>query len=236
MYGKSMQHRRQSTERYRKEHIHRNRWNFTPSTPLPKERHLHLRTAETFLISATSGALGQYPIQVSSAAALSSTPPGDLWGYFYQHYVVLGAKVTINYGFTNATAASTVVCGTYFSPTSPNTGGVTGYTQYEEFIDAGRGTYEYVTASAAAGPHKLVPTYSCKKAYQTNIMDDQENLGAQIGYSAPNSIWHAPTGLDAYAQIIFWVQSVDKSSTTSLDLSIVIDWSIMVNLPIDLPV
>lgn len=218
MYGKRMRsrrpatsHRRHSTAK-RKEHIHRGVHNFTATTPLPKERSLKLRTATTVTCTASSGALNYFVVPVSSAAVLGGTPPGDLWGYFYNHYIVTGCKVTLNFGINNVNAASPIVLGTYFEPntTTPS------YSQYEYFVEAGRGTYRFVTASAAAGAHKMDATYSCRKAYSTNINDDQNDLGAPISYSLGNSTWHVPSGIDSGASIIVWVQSQDKTSTSTV--------------------
>lgn len=188
---------------------------------MPKVRRARLRYSEQISIASTAGSTGVYTFRANSPYDPNETGAGhqpmgfDMWaGQLYNHYVVVGSKITIKQ-MAPATATAATISGVYLSDdtTLP-------YTTPNGFIEARKGTWR--TTSHMRAPVTFHGNYSAKKFF--NVKDVKDNV-TRIG--APVST--NPTEV-AYFNV--WYNDMHGSTTTA-EYQIVIDYIIEFSEPKD---
>lgn len=187
---------------------------------IPTQTVSKLRYCESVTLQSTSGTLGFQTFRANSIFDPNFTGTGhqpyprDTWAQLYNHYVVLGSKITVIYGTSGDTQSNNQVVGVLLG--DQNTAG---YTDYTEFIEAGKGTYKVLSDQRNA--KYAVAKYSAKKFYQVaNVSDNVDRLGAAITAN--------PTE-EAFFHL--WSQSQDKSSTTYCPVTVQIDYIVKFSEP-----
>lgn len=146
----------------------------------------------------------------------------DQMKLFYNHYIVLGSKITVTtVGHITDVAGNMVpaAMGIYLddSTTNPST--------YQQLIEQGRTRYTITNQHTGEAKKKVSNYYSCKKFF--NVKDVKDNV-TRLG--AANSA--NPSDLAVFN---LWLQALDGSSTTSPVQCIVqIDYICLYSEPTDL--
>jgi len=189
---------------------------------MPKTRRAILRyTDHVTSITSTLGALGSYVFRANGIYDPNYTGTGhqpmgfDQWAALYNHYVVLGAKMTVK---VLPSASSTAPC---IIGTMVTDGTAVPYTTPGTFIEAKRGPYRLFKATDRVV--SLVQKYSSKK--QFNVTDVKDNV-ARIG---------APVTADPTEDAMFniWFFTMDNT-TASPNLFVTIDYIVEFSEPKDM--
>lgn len=188
----------------------------------PTIRVANLRFVEMSNLACSAGVLNQRQYRANSIGEPSVTtgsahqPMGhDQWALFYNHYVVLGAKITVK--IINDGTISPAYCGIYLSD-----GTTTPYVNGYEFIEARKGTYRMIQQN---NPQTLTISskFSAKRYFNvTDVKDNISRLGASMATS--------PT-----EQAVFglWYQTLDASSDT-IRYTATVDYIVQFSEPRDL--
>lgn len=186
----------------------------------------NLRYCQEFTLNPGAGSIANQQFRAGSIFDPDVTGAGhqpmrrDQLAVFYNHYVVVGAKITV-YVVPEASTASQrnpIVLGVYLSDdtTIPSV--------YTTIIEQGRGSYKFSGTSVAAMSTMLTTTYSAKQFFNiTNIKDNLDRIGAAIGTSPSE-------------QAIFnvYAQAMDLSSDPDpVQCVAVIDYAVQFSEPKD---
>lgn len=193
----------------------------------PKQKRVNMRFCSTVTIDSTGSTVSVAQFKANSindpdVAFLGKRPMGyDQWAVWYNHYIVVGAKITFKlFPSTNTTNVPNAV-GVYISDDT------TIPTAYDSLIMQGRGQYKIVpTAQTSGGVYTFTQRYSCKKFF--NIKDVKDNF----------RLLGAPFGSDPTEGAVFniWCQPVDKlTNTGGFTGMAVIDYIVDLSEPKDIP-
>lgn len=191
----------------RKTPVHRGPF---PVTAVAKMRWL----SELVFLTATGGVLASRAFNVSSIASIDPVgspthqPFGyDQWSALYNHYVVLGAKVTARaVGNTTTVSAIPGCFGAYIADDT------SAYTSYRSFIENKRGSWRMICNTSDIRS-TVVSKYSPRKFF--NIRDPTDNIsriGAAINASPSES-----------AHVFVYWQPADEVTTSSLYVLVTVE-------------
>jgi len=189
---------------------------------MPKTRRAILRyTEHVTSITSTLGALGSYVFRANGCydpnySSTGHQPMGwDQWSALYNHYVVLGAKMTLKV-LPSASSTSPCIIGTIVTD-----GTAVPYSTPGSFIEAKRGPYRLFKATDRVV--SLVQKYSSKR--QFNVVDVKDNV-ARIG---------SPVTADPAEEAMFniWFFTMDNT-TASPNVFISIDYIVEFSEPKDM--
>lgn len=190
---------------------------------IPRVRTCKLRYNEVISISAPFGAVSTYTFRANSlydpnSSGIGHQPMGfDTWATLYNHYQVIGSKITIRLIEDEATAIA-AIAGVYLSDDI-----AAAYNSASGFIEAQRGTHAYVmprTSKALV----LRSSFSQRKFFNTtkNSPADRGTMGASVGQT--------PTEEAIFS---IWLQSI-TSDTSTLYFDVTIDYIATFSEPKDL--
>lgn len=195
--------------------------NYVPSG-MPTTRIGKLKYAQVMSVTSTTGIMGEQRFSANNIFDPDVTGTGhqpmghDQWAALFNHYVVLGSKITVNFCDADASTTPTHV-GLYLSD-----GKTLSYTSGYEYIEARKGTYRLIVPNEGKN-HRMVNRFSAKRFF--NVKDVKDNLnrfGAASGAS--------PTE-QAYYHI--WVQTLDTTSNT-IRCVVEIEYIVLYSEPKDL--
>lgn len=219
------EYKRKPKPRYRRRNHRKRNYrrlvsNSVPSG-MPTTKIANLRYVETTNVACTTGVLNEILWRANGiydprVAVGGHQPMGfDQWSVLYNHYVVVGSKITIK--VINDTTVSPAMCGVYLSD-----GQTLSYTTPEEYIEARKGTYRMIQPTNPK-TLSLSNKFSAKRFYNiVNIKDNVDRLGSPIGQDP---------GEQAYYHI--WYQTLDSSSDT-IRFTVTIDYIVLFSEPKDL--
>lgn len=205
----------------------RRRDNVPQSIVFPRQKRVMMRYTTMLSIDSTGPTITN---QVFSANNINDPEvaiggnrpiPYDQWKTWYNHYCVVGSKMTVKlFPSTNTTNVPNAV-GVYLddSNTIPTT--------YDIIVMNAKGQYKVMpTAQSAGGQYTLTATYSAKRFFNiTDIKDNFEQLGAPFDNNPKDQ---------AYFHV--WCQPVDKLTNTGGYSGVVtIDYIVDLFEPKDLP-
>lgn len=186
---------------------------------MPAQRTAILRYTEKMNMTSTAGAMTHQIYKANDCfaprAAGHQPMSWNTWETLYNHYVVLGARVSVQFS-PYSDNVSPGYCGIYLTD-----GSAAPYTVIQSYIEAKRGTYR---ALGTDGKTKHVGCkFSAKKFFNvTNVKDNLDRLGATVVGS--------PAEL-CYFDI--WYSTADVSSA-SVHLMVTIDYIVSFSEPKDL--
>lgn len=190
---------------------------------LPGSRSARLRYNDVVGITSTSGILAGYVFRANSAFDPNQTAAGhqpmgfDTWAGLYNHYTVVGSKITAVV-MQQQTNSAPCMCGLYLSD-----GTTAAFTTPSEYKEAKRGTSKVFGGYQASGKAFVSSQFSAKKFFNiTDIKDNWRTLGAPVTAN--------PTE-DAYYH--FWYATLD-GTTESILVSFTIDYLVMFHEPVDM--
>lgn len=190
----------------------------------PSQRTVKMRYSQSVVVSSTSGVMGTTIFRANSIhdpdyTGVGHQPMGhDTWQTLYNHYVVLGSKISVRL-LPSATNASPAIAGIYLSDgsTAPYLTGTT-------FIEAKKGTFSTFVPDQSR-PKNLVSKFSAKKFFNVkDVKDNIPTLGSSFGNTPSDA---------SYYQL--WYQTLD-GSTESIQAVVTIDYIVAMSEPKDLPI
>jgi len=140
----------------------------------------------------------------------------DQWKALYNHYVVVGSKMTI-YGKAADTNTKSLTCGVFLDDDYTSS-----YSNISGMIEARKGSFTKIgLPSGGAVMKKLTCGFSAKKYFNVaNIKDNFLRLGANTGVSPAET-----------ASYNFWYQTEDQSTTASIRAIVIIDYVVLFSEP-----
>lgn len=159
-------------------------------TGFPKSTCVKLRYVDATSINPGLGTLGTFNVNANSCYAPLTAGGGhqplgfDEWSTFYNHYVVIGSKITCHFTYSTSTTSSTassLAVGVYLSDDSS-----VAASSFSELVEQGMSRYKIKPAnmqSIAGGNSAPIVTcnYSAKKFYNVaNVSDNVTRIGAPV--------------------------------------------------------
>lgn len=189
------------------------------------KRVTHQRLCGTLSLTGTSGAMGTFslsangPFNVDGAGAQPMF--WDQQVLFWDHYVVLGAKITLRYVPTSANLTA-FIAGIFLNDDNSFPG-----SNYRAMSESGRSRYKLFTVntSGTSGTNQtLTQKFSAKKFFNvTNVKDRIYDIGA-----ATSSLPVDP------AQFTIYIQDVNNTTTVQATFLYTIDYIIQWSEPKDI--
>lgn len=187
----------------------------------PKSKVVKMRYADQIALNAGIGAAAFYTFRAGSIFDPDYTGTGhqpmghDQWAQFYNHYVVLGAKITVT--FSNEDAGDPMIAGVLLNDdTSLTSATVT------SIIENGKGAYCHLDTGGGPGIRRISQKYSAKKFFKCDVKD-RTDLKATFGTN--------PTE-DAY--FVVWTAAMNTGSDPSVVYATVkIDYIVLMSEPKD---
>lgn len=186
---------------------------------MPNVRVAKLRYADTIQLVSTSGSIAYWTFRANSCHDPDYTSSGhqpmgwDIWSQLYNHYIVLGSKITVKAVEDGTSAGPSTYCGIIIgdSVTVP-------HSSASSYLEEGYKTRINVFQRK---PLVYTQTYSAKKFFNlANIKDNISRLGATFGTN--------PTD-DAYFHM--WQQPVDSTSSNTMLYSVIIEYIVLFSEP-----
>lgn len=188
---------------------------------LPKQRLAKLRYCDSVSSTSTSGVLSLYIFRANSCFDTDLTGTGhqpfgfDQWSTLFNHYTVLGSKITVNtIAITNAGSVP-IQTGVYLAD-----GTSAGYTTFTEYNEAKKGSSKTMLGSIGEKQYRTVSKFSAKKYFGVKDVMDNQNLRAAVTTN--------PAEL-AYFHI--WTQAADLGSTVTVRHHVTIDFIVKFTEP-----
>jgi len=211
----------------RKKHRRRRRTNGVPRNLVgfPKTRLVNMRYNENFSLDAIAGGVANQQFRINSINDPNFTGVGhqplghDEWALYYNHYVVIGAKMTATFLSTEiGTPTGLRACGIYLSE-------VTGVvpTNVIDMIENGKSKWKYLSPVGQSGQSKttITNTFSAKSFFSvTNISDNVNRIGGNFGTNPFE---------DAIMNV--WTGNPGTGDPNALVVDIVIDFVVICSEP-----
>jgi hypothetical protein len=151
------------------------------------------------------------------ATGVGHQPLGyDQWAEFYNLYLALKSKLTVEFSLT-ASITSPVVVGINVTRTPSTT-----FTTFEEFIENGDGVHALLSPSID-GPvvRTLHLDASLKRLFNLrNPRDEQSKYGAAFGSAPSNGMYFC-----------IWTMALDQATTAGVSMLYSIDYDVSVSEP-----
>lgn len=196
---------------------------YSMSSPagVPTKKVVSMRYCSNGTIASTSGILQVHVFSANNLYDPDVTGTGhqpmghDTMATLYNHYVVLGSKITVQWGQVNTSGGTgNLMVGCYLDDDS-----TVPYTGYSGLIESRKGTSKLITLQRNA--ISTTSKFSAKKFFNVNdVKDNFTRLGGDFGN---------PPG-DA-ANFILWVQSQDISTTNTAYFTVIIDYIVACSEP-----
>lgn len=184
--------------------------------------HIELNAAALSLAVQQYRANSVYDPDYTGGGANVSCMGFDQWKTFYNHYCVIGAKITIEAIYSSASTSKMAVVGIYLSDdtTIPSS-------SVKTLADQGRGVYRPIMDHVNSGivPTRCTLTFSPKTMFGIkDVQDNISRIGAQTGAN--------PTE-EAYFNI--YAGCLDGSDAGNCEVFVTIDYSVLWTEPKSLP-
>lgn len=192
---------------------------------MPKDRVMKLRYVDHKTLTSTSGLLSRHQWRANACHDPDITHSGHQpYGWtelkqFYNHYVVLGSKISVKVIAQNDNTAVAGVGGLYLGDDTD-----TNITSYRTYIEAGKGGWRMINGGSDQ-PQSLSSKYSAKEFFNvTDVKDNLDRLGASV-----------TTDPNEQAVYTLYYQASDEVSTASnLEVIVTIDYIVSFSEPKDI--
>lgn len=187
---------------------------------MPKVRRARLRYADQIDLTSTAGSIDVFKMRANSVfdpneSGVGHQPMGfDQWALLYNHYVVVGAKISI--AALASGSVTSAVCGVYLADDSS-----VPYSVPEGYIESKKGPYRNINIQRNAV--KMTSNFSAKKFFNiTDIKDNVVRIGADVGSNPTEpAVFH------------LWYHDY-QGSTTTQTFQITVDYIVEFSEPKDL--
>lgn len=210
--------------KYKRKYKKKKQWNSMGNpSGMPSIRVAKLRYVQKDAVTSTVGALGTVVYNANSIYAPRSSgghqPMGhDTWKTMYNHYVVLGARISVRWSVdTSSQTTNNCMVGVMLNDDS-----TIGYSNYDGIMEARKGSSQMIHIQRGQKINSC--NFSAKKFFNVkDVKDNLTRLGAATGAS--------PT---EFARFIVWAQSLDQSTTNTVDFVTTIDYIVSFSEPKEL--
>lgn len=137
----------------------------------------------------------------------------DQMASFYERYVVLGSKITVQVATESAGNGFNYMCGVYLEDNSTFP-----YSSWEGLREAKKGQSKLICHQRNG--QWLTAKYSAKKFHQVKDVKDVSNLSGTVAGNPDES-----------AFFIVWMQPLDKSTEQTVELCVTIDYIVQYSEP-----
>jgi len=151
----------------------------------PKTTVVKLRYVDGFTLDPSIATLAYYTFRANSVFDPNRTGTGhqpmnfDLWTQLYNHYIVIGSKITCTFNYQLTAQAGGWIYGVILADDSTSTSDPT--TMMEQGLVKYRIRDGHVNTAGTSAP-TVKRGYSCKKFFNiANVSDNVERLGAAVG-------------------------------------------------------
>lgn len=189
--------------------------------PYSTQTKFKLRYVQSAPLTCTTGVLQSYVFRANSIFDPDLTGTGtqpcgrDQLALIWDHYVVLGAKITVTFSQDASQSAANIV-GVHLKDSS-----TTAYGTVEEYMMAGAGKWKTLNGVQTT-PKTMSQNFSCRKFF--NLKDPSDNV-TRVGATFGNN----PTD-DAYFHVM--LQSTGASAATTVVNALVqIDYIVQCSEP-----
>lgn len=187
---------------------------------MPAQRIAYLRYSDTLSLTSTSGALAYNSFRANGIydpdlTGIGHQPMGhDQWAALFNHYVVLGSKITIR-ACTDTAEADVIYTGVYLAD-----GGTVPYSSVGEIKENKKGTVSMYAPQSGKNVYS-VSKYSAKGYYNVkDVKDNLDRLGSTVNADPSEAaVFH------------LWIQAI---GTGSLQYLVVIDYIVLFSEPKEL--
>lgn len=216
--------RKKRTTRRRKKPSRRYRL-VSMGTPagVPTQKVVKMRYCDKQTITCTSGILNTYVFSANSIHDPNTTGVGhqpmghDTMASLYNHYVVLGSRITIRWAQLGSTTANDMMVGCYLNDDS-----ATSYSTFTSIVEARKGHYKFLVQQR--NQQITMCNYSAKRFFNVkDVKDNLDRLGAAVNSNPTES-----------AKFICWAESRDGTTTNTATLIVTIDYIVAFSEPADL--
>lgn len=178
-------------------------------TGFPKERIVKLRYCDRFASDLTTGIATQTyranSIFDPDSSGTGHQPLGhDQWATFYNHYVVLSAKITVDTSLNQNVNGVPVLKLVYL--TDDTTSSLAPFTLAEQ----GKCNYAMLNGFASIGHHRTRNNYSARKFFNVaDVKDNVTRIGADFGANpADQAFWICQLGTSTGAGVAITYESI----------------------------
>lgn len=151
----------------------------------PKTNMVKLRYVDAFTLDPSVATISYYSFRANSCFDPNLTGIGhqpmnyDLWTQLYNHYTVVGAKITCTFNTPLTAQSGGLIYGCILADDSTSTTDPT--TMMEQGLVKYRIRDNHINTSGTKAP-TVTKCYSAKKFFNiTNITDNQQRLGSGVG-------------------------------------------------------
>lgn len=188
----------------------------------PKWKVVKMRYVEQLSLNAGIAAIAGHTFRANSIfdpdqSGAGHQPMGhDEWSSFYNHYTVLGSKITVT--FSNQHANDPMVAGVFLNDdTALASSSVT------SLIENAKGPYCHLDSAGGTGVRRLTKKFSAKKFFKCDVKD-RTDLKASFG-----------TNPSEEAYFLVWTAAMNTGSDPSAVYATVkIDYIVLMSEPKDL--
>jgi len=193
----------------------------------PRTTAVRLRYVTGLILNPTLGNIASHVFRANSCFDPDSTAGGhqpmnfDMWSTLYNHYIVVGSKISCNFLFNSAGVTQGCIYGIML------TDDVTYSTDPTTIMEQGLTRYKVADYAWANGRHKVSRGFSCKKFFNvTNPLDNTDRLGATV-IANPNE----------QANFVVFVGPTPSSSIDlpGTDVQVVIEFTVIFSEPKEQP-
>jgi len=231
-FKKTRKYNRKGKKSYRKRKMLRSHPQRIIKVGFPKQTCVKLRYVDGFSLNPGVSSLAQYLFRANSCfdpnySAIGHQPSAfDNWSQFYNHYTVLGAKITAQLHVDPASVQSGgIMFGIHLSDDISFTADPT------TAMEQGLLKYRMGNVSPVQGSGnglKVTKTFSAKKFF--NVKDVKDNTGRLGALTSAN-----PTDL-AYFMVIAGPTPASTSvDLTGFQVTVIIDYIVLFSEPMELP-
>lgn len=192
----------------------------------PATKVVNMRYVAQVSLTSDTGTMGRYVFRANSCydpdyTGTGSQPRGfDQWGSFYQSYTVIGSKIRMYCNDSNQTTNTFP----FLFGVQLTTDLASVSTNYIDIVEQGREKFCIYNRNQNA-KRGISKGFSMKKLFNlTNVRDNQQEHGAHWGNN--------PTEV---AYFTVWQQPQDKASTMTNNYLIIMDFSVLMSEPVNLP-
>jgi len=189
----------------------------------PKEKVVKMTYAAFRGVTSSSGAIVKTHYRANSIHDPDETGTGhqalghDQWKQFYNHYVVIGSKITVEASWRSGAFSAVVGVGLMDDTTSATT--------WTTIAEQGLGVHKMLTDSNSVLPVVMFAKFSAKQFYNVkDVKDNLDRLGATFDAN-PNEV----------ATYTVWAQALDESTTVIIDQKVFIEYIVLMSEPKELP-
>lgn len=141
----------------------------------------------------------------------------DTMSTLYNHYTVVGSKLTCDWASQISSGDNGIMVGCYLSDD-----GVYPYTDYTGMVEAKKGTYRSIVKQRNSV--KTTTGFSAKKFFNlSDVKDNQQRVGAVFGQNPVDE-----------AVFVVWAQAHDFGATNTVSCVITLDYAVVCGEPKEL--